>query len=875
MGQIFEWFSREGMIVLAWWALVTAAGAAVLPLCFRMFGGLPDRGYTLARAVGVLVVAFVYWLLASFGFLRNTTGNIVLAWALTLGVGVAVYFALGRNPKSGGVNYTAWWRSNRAAILTAEVLFITILIGWSIFRAHQNGIVATEKPMEQAFMSAVMRSETFPPNDPWMAGYAISYYYFGYVMIGMLAMMSGISSSVAFNLSIALLFALTGVTVFGVVYNLVRSRVLIGWSARAGHGFDVRRGQGVAVSVGLVGALFVAVLGNFATPVIELPYETGTASAEYLAFFDAKDRGTPRGVGATDLSQWQFWWWFNSARVLNDRNLDGSREEVIDEFPMFSFLLADNHPHVLALPFAALAVGLMLNALMRRQPFGVPDSVFYAVCLGGLSFLNTWDGPIYTVGVIGALALRRLLANRDARLHTNDWVALIGTGAALFALSFALYLPFWVGFRSQLAGVLPNLMHPTAFQQFAVHFAPFLLILIVFVAVEAWRGGARFNWRMGIGAGVGLFAVLLAAMILFGVVGYINPGTRASVEDVMNRFGGSTLFIQGVVDKRISHIFTSLFLTIGIILVVGRLFPRADRMPDDPETPEDESQFVNARYAPQTGFALLLVGMGLALTLAPEFVYLRDNFSTRMNTIFKFYYQAWLLWGVASAYAVFSILFDGASKRQPGILARAAFVGVVAVVITGGLMYPILSTHNRALIETGRANYPRENIDANGQTFVINAPPLTLDGGSTTAGVDDYAAVICLGELVTGDNALVIAGVGNSYDSGTPASGLTGRLVGIPVLYNWPGHQGQWRGETLGQVAGSRQEDIERLYVDPTWNTARDILLRYNPDYIFYGEFERFKYGTDGEIKFRDRLPIVCEYGNSRFYRVEPNALME
>lgn len=877
MVAVFDWFSREGMIVLGWWALATAAGVAALPLCFRLLGGLPDRGYTLARAVGVLLVAFLYWLLASFGFLRNTTGNIIFAWALTFGIGVAVYFAFGRDPKSGGVDYRAWWRANRAAILTAEVLFITILIGWSIFRAHQHNLSGTEKPMEQAFMSAVIRSETFPPNDPWMAGYAISYYYFGYVIVGMMAMMTGITSSIAFNLSIALLFALTGVTVFGVVYNLVRSRILSGLMVRAKPNDppDVSRGQSAAVMIGLIGTLFVAVLGNFHTPMIELPYETNTASAEYLAFFDTKDRGSPRGIAATDLSQWQFWWWFGSARTLNDRNLDGTREEVIDEFPMFSFVLSDNHPHVLALPFAALAVGLMLNALMRRQPFGAPDIVFYAICLGGLSFLNTWDGPVYTIGVIGALALRRILNNRDARLHVEDWIALISTAAALFVLSFVFYLPFWVGFRSQLGGALPNLMHPTAIQQFFVHFAPFLLILAVFLIVEVWRGGVRFNWGMGVSVGIGLFVVLMLLMVMFGVVAYLNLNTRPVVEDMMNRYGGSTAYIQGVINKRIAFLPTSILLTIGIIFVVGRLFPRPDGRPDDPATPEDESEFVYARYAPQTGFALLLVGMGLVLTLVPEFIYLRDNFSTRMNTIFKFYYQAWLLWGIASAYGVFSILFDSAAKRQVNILVRAAFVGVVAVAITGGLFFPILATHNRAMIESGRADYPRETTDANGQPVLIQAPPLTLDGGLTAASPDDYAAVMCLGQIVSGDDALVIAGVGNSYDSRTPPSGLAGRLIGIPVLYNWPGHQGQWRGDTFGEIVGSRHEDIDRLYRDPTWSSARDVLLRYEADYIFYGDFERSEYGTDGEIKFRDRLPIVCEFGNSRFYRVDPRALME
>jgi YYY domain-containing protein len=847
---ILEWFGREGGIVLGWWALVTLAGIAGLPYCLRLLGGLPDRGFTLARVVGVLLVAFLYWLLASTGFLRNTTGSMVFVWALTLGIGIALYVGMGRG---GGIDWRAWWRSNRTAIITGEVLFLVMLFAWAVVRAHQNGIVATEKPMEQAFMSAVIRSETFPPNDPWMAGYAISYYYFGYVMSGMLSMLTGIGSGIGFNMTIALLFALTGVTVFGVVYNLVRSRVM-----QRVQEDGASEGQGVSIFVGLIGVVFVAILGNFQVPLIEVPYQTDPNSTAYLQFIGSNERMEARPDPADSVAEWHFWWWFRAARVLNDRNFDGGREEVIDEFPMFSFLLADNHPHVLALPFAALAVGLMLNVLLRRREFGGIDYLFYAVCLGGLAFLNTWDGPIYTVGVIGALALRRLLVNRDQRLHWNDWVSLVQTGALLFALSFALYLPFWVGFRSQLGGVLPNLIHPTAFQQFFIHFAPFIVILSFYLAVEAWRGGRAFNWRMGIGGGVGLLLILFAAMLIFALAGYISLGVQGAVDERLSQEG----FIAWAVDKRLSHSVTALVLTLGIALVIGRMFPR-DLYPDDPQrTADPERGAQGAPYPPVTGFALLLIAMGLVLTLTPEFIYLRDNFSTRMNTIFKFYYQAWLLWGIAGAYAVFSLLLDQSAQRQPSLLVRLAFAVVLVAAITGGMLYPILGIHNRTLIETGRLG-------------IENPPSLTLDGGPTTASPDDYAAVMCLGQLVRGDDALVIAGVGNSYDGGHPPSGLTGRLVGIPNLYNWPGHQGQWRGATLGEIAGSRQPDIERLYVDPTWSSARDILLRYEPDFIFYGDFERFRYGTEGEVKFRDRLPIVCEYGNSRFYRVEPSALVE
>ena len=57
--------------------------------------------------------------------------------------------------------------------------------------------------------------------------------------------------------------------------------------------------------------------------------------------------------------------------------------------------------------------------------------------------------------------------------------------------------------------------------------------------------------------------------------------------------------------------------------------------------------------------------MGALLVLLPEFIYLRDNFSTRMNTVFKFSYQAWAAFSIAGAYAVYTILADFKLARPP------------------------------------------------------------------------------------------------------------------------------------------------------------------------------------------------------------------
>ena len=56
---------------------------------------------------------------------------------------------------------------------------------------------------------------------------------------------------------------------------------------------------------------------------------------------------------------------------------------------------------------------------------------------------------------------------------------------------------------------------------------------------------------------------------------------------------------------------------------------------------------------PVVHFVLLCAIVGLLLTLSVEFFYLIDNFRVRANTIFKFYFQAWVLMAIASAFAVY------------------------------------------------------------------------------------------------------------------------------------------------------------------------------------------------------------------------------
>jgi YYY domain-containing protein len=408
--MFFEWIGREGGAMLGWWVLSLLAGAAVYPLIFRLLGALPSRGYALARAAGLMLVGYVYWLLNNLGLLRNSPGSTVLAWLLVLGMSAFAYFAWrDREP------ILPWLRRNLALVVTTEALFAVMFFGWALVRALNPDLTGTEKPMEMAFLTSIRRSATFPPNDPWLSGYAISYYHFGYIMMGTLANLSGVTSGIAFNLSVSLLFGLTGVGGFGVAYDLVASRA----RGTAPNGTSTeheaenvpprsgRRSQ--ALTAGILAAVMLLVMGNLGAG-MEMAYNTRNTSPAFLSWMDLRYRPADLSgcapSGNADPASWGCGWWFWAySRLVNDRDLANKSYEIITEVPQFSFILSDMHPHVLSLPFAILVLGLGLSLVLGRRRLQPWEFLIYAIFTGGMVFLNSWDA-VFLVILLGA-ALRR------------------------------------------------------------------------------------------------------------------------------------------------------------------------------------------------------------------------------------------------------------------------------------------------------------------------------------------------------------------------------------------------------------------------------------------------------------------------------------
>jgi len=897
---------NDFIATLVWWLVIQFLSLTAVPLAFRLFRWLPDRGYTLSKAMGVLLTSYLFWLLGSLGFLRNSAGGILFAAGAVALFSVWVY---GRKGAADEVGLRAWLRENVRLILTAELLFALAFGLWALVRAHNPNITATEKPMDLAFINAVGRSGRFPPLDPWLSGFAISYYYFGYLMTAAVAKLSGVSGSVAFNLGLAWQFAGTLLGGFGLVYNLVAaSKKGATHLPSASH-----------LLFGLLGSLLVGVMGNL-EGFLEVLHVNAILPAGFWKWLDIQEINLPPPATPTWPPRGNWWWW-RTSRVIHDRWLDGESMglQPIDEFPFFSFLLGDMHPHVLALPFVFLALGLALNWWLKRwQPDTGSDGSFmgwvrgfireadpvflalYAVCLGALGFLNTWDFPFYLFVTVGALTLAQLRARGprgvDSGFVVETWLlggatlvsaaifvrnflrgepagatfalalvlslltaglasiaqrrwqqtgrwelGLVGqtllVGGGLLAAGVLAYLPFYIGFRSQAGGILPNVINPTWLPQFFVMFGPFLFILVVWL-IDLARG-ARISWKVFLGVTGGLLALLLVAASVLGAAAAIAPQSQGAMAEAVRQMGSMAAAMRQTLLIRLTNPWTALFLLamIGSVVALWQSCLGVSRK-SQIESPTSNLQPPTSRplgvQSPITPFVLLLVLTAALLTLAPEFVYLKDNFGARLNTVFKFYYQAWVMFAIASGYALYALL------RKPNAVRWVAGVGAT-VLIAAGLFYPALAIPTRTNNFSGEA---------------------TLDGMAymATSHPADYAAIHWLQENVSG-TPVILEAVGGQYSWGGRISVHTG----LPTLLGWAGHELQWRGFT--PEPGIREPDIKEMYTSHSWPETQALLDKYQVEYVIVGPLESSTYGLMASTKFERVLEPVFQADGVTIYK--------
>ena len=444
---------------LIWFAAVKGMGVLALPAAFVLFRRLPDRGFTLAMPAAMVFFSYILWVLGLTHIAPNTQLTIVIILVVAA---IPSGFLLRRFL----AEIKGFVRQSWPMLVAAEVLFIGFFLMWLGIISEVPAINHTEKPMDFGFMNAVLQSRFFPPEDPWLSGYSISYYYFGHFMMAFLTQFTGVASSVGYNLSVALVPALVAMGAFGLVYNLVR---LSGGSLRAG------------IIFGGTAPLLIILAGNL-EGAMEFVHLRGWAGSGFWEWVGIKGlEGANTGSGAFPDGQW---WWFRASRLIDTLSGGQSLDYTITEFPIFSYILGDLHPHVMSLPFVILGLGLCLNIYLSTGRLGLNwlkdnpvESAAIALFIGSLAFINLWDLPVIAAMLV-AVALVKAYGDQGGNL-TRAALDAAMTIVPILVLAVAMFLPFYSGFEAQTSGILPLR---------EVNTRPFLLFLVmgplIFLAVS-------------------------------------------------------------------------------------------------------------------------------------------------------------------------------------------------------------------------------------------------------------------------------------------------------------------------------------------------------------------------------------------------------
>jgi uncharacterized membrane protein len=795
--------------IFVWWLLITIFSIGALPITIKVFQFLPDRGYGFSKPLGLVLVGLLAWLI---GFLHFSELTILLAITFVFGFS----FLLLMKFKDEIIDALA---ERKRYILIIELFFIFIFILFAFFRMYNPDISGSEKFMDMAFLNALSRAHLMPPYDPWMSGdYTISYYYFGYFLMAMFLKLSHSAPAVGFNLSLAMLFALSGIGVFTLLYNLTR-RLMYAFSGWA--------------------AIFM--LGNL---------------DGFKQLFSIQ-------------SIWDFNWWTPS-RVV---------PYTINEFPFFSFLLGDMHPHMLAVPFIMVGLGMGLNHLLTTAhdiSIKAPDQLarfsLWGLVIGSLGFINSWDLPSGLFIAMLSIFLQQYRQRIDWKKY--PWKDMGLVLAVIMGFMVIPYLPFYFNFHSQAKGIAWTTQN-TLPGDFLLIFGLFTFMVLTFVIARyhAWFVAIlsiSYNASAQTSAPVKMLCSRCESHVhdekhISGKCGQRTAilCTSSETTDLLTQPASQLptwilaffmFFLQPITAVKNGTGRLPAGISLGVLGMLVLAVTLKIIFFDSASNPQPVLLAVSLLFIasiyfllaanndkPETVFVLVLLLTAGLLVFGCEFLHVKDAFNPpfdRMNTVFKFFYITWYLLGIAGVYGVYW-LFNNSMYHAK---LKAAWLLPLLPLIAASVVYPYAAVMIKS-------NHFSNQPTLDGSAYLRNSYPA------------DRAGIEWLRNNAQG-NPVVLEATGGQYTDFARVSTFSG----LPTLLGWGGHELQWRGNY--EEPSKRIPDIDTLYGSGDIELTRTLIEKYNITFVFVGTLERQKYAAKYLEKFDYFMETVFKHpGGVTIYR--------
>ena len=819
-GTFSEIAGRDGWTndvpVLAWLLVVELIYLISLPLAIIVFRPLPDRGIILARILGILVVCYLAWLVVSLGWMDFSRGVVYLGMGVVaVASGMVIWFS--------GEEIWAFLRARWKLFLASECIFLAAFLAFvavryfnpDLWHPYRGG----EKPMELVYFSAVFRSTTLPPFDPWFAGGYLNYYYWGYFVLACINRVATILPTTAFNLAVPFFFALTFSGAFSLGYNLaagVRNAGIRRPNQAGTHHSSVRAARFLPPAFcGAAAALFVAVIANIdgVLQVVKGAWIVLARGEAWPAFDFWHSSRMIAPLESFEPPALAFW-------LPDHIPGDGGVSWHITEFPYFTFLFADLHAHMMVLPFTllALGLGLALVAGLRdgSRSWLAATGVALALTLGSLWAINSWDYPSYLLLCVAMIALAVLFTRLPAQ---RKLILFSGLALGAVALSLLFFLPFHLYYETFNDGLDASRWRTPIERFLAIHslfifiVGTYLVLKIrrdLVILVRSFWGGEELPRRM---EWLRLVVALLVIVgLLFVAIGYFTVGLMLALLALLAVAGCRTLTV-----------------------------------------PEPSRPF--------EALVLVILGMAALIVAGVDLVTVEGDIG-RMNTLFKYYLEVWVFMAIAAAYMLWRIASSGMPElRFPHFDGRIIWASVLVILVVSSLIYTFMGT--RVRVEDRFEDLP-PTLD--GTAYMTTAQHWERDEYFSLSW--DLQAIQWLQDNVEGSPVVLEAHM-EQYRWG----GRIAIYTGLPTIIGWPWHQIQQRFDYREQI-DRRAADVRLAYEATEIAMKIELLQKYDVSYVVVGDLERLNYGERGlavfdEMARRGLLSRVYENEGTAIFRVE------
>lgn len=861
--------------LVVWILLLIVLQAAGWPITAFLLSRFSDAGWGFSRLLTLMLSGYVVWLGANLGLFAFRA-----VWAAAAVAIVATSWLARRQGHGASLSL-----AQRRTVGASEVVFWAIFGLFLLFR-HLNPdswhpFWGGEKPMEFAHINAILRSPHFPPYDPWFSDGYINYYYYGLYLVAFCIKLTGIPAEIAFNVAQPTMMALLGSAIFSLASTLGR---------------DVTRRARMAIPAGVLGVIMTLLIGN-------------------LDSFVRVARAFPEPFNPS------FEWTWNATRLIDPPS------GTITEFPYFTGLWADLHAHVVAFPITVLAIALsyeiarqprLLAVALHPRGSGSARTLLgaraaaLALCLGTLSATNAWDVPVYlALAGVAVFMAGSLIPSLVAR------IALTGAGAlAIGVVGYGLFLPFFQYYVA-LYSSLGQVRTKTNFWQFASHLGGLLTIVaagLIFAALQSAPARRRAFPHPALALGsVALLLVLRWGFFADG--GEPGRALTGAIVILATVLLAVTAWISTEEARRWT--FSLVAKACGVLAALGALVALGTERPVLAIALAFAGPAVTLWLAADRrslAFVGALIAAASLVVAGAEVVYVVDDLaggpSYRMNTIFKFYNQVWILLAVGAA-SLAALMIDRVwstgrlrmSRAGPMPMAPVGFIARLSPITLRSAPAPNAAVHRAGLLDQWAAagtaltamiivislfysvfaTLPRLEqrfTDELGSGTLnaldwMNYGTIANARGETIAFAGDRAAIDWLNEHVAGSPVIAEASIGPYRGNGSRVSIATG----LPTILGWKRHEYQQR---YPEGIEQRERDVRELYDSPDPAAKERILRRYRVEYIVVGDVERHSLVNESipyasvagiaalQAMVGTTLAIAFEAEDTTIYRVLP-----